>query len=145
MDVSNAFLHGDLNEEVYIRLPPIFTSNSSATMCKLQKSLYGLCQAPRQWFAKVTTALKTFGFVRSYTNYSLFTYWKGTVLLALLVYVDDIILAGNDPHACTAFREYLNDFFVIKDLGSLKYFWVLKLHEILVDSSYVNVNMPRDS
>jgi len=122
MDVNNAFLHGDLDEEVYMRLPPGFTTVSPNKVCRLRKSFYGLRQAPRQWFAKLSSKLGEYGFVRSYADYSLFTYRKGKIFLALLVYVDDIILAGNDSQACKGFKEYLNSYFRIKDLGPLKYF-----------------------
>jgi len=100
MDVNNAFLHGDLEEEVYMKMPLGFYSSSSNRVCRLCKSLYGLRQAPRQWFAKLSSNLKAYGFVRSYADYSLFTYQKGNAFMGLLVYVDDIILAGNDLSAC---------------------------------------------
>ena len=58
MDVHNAFLHGDLDEEVYMKLPPRFTSTDSNLICRLWKSLYGLQQAHRCWFAKLVTALQ---------------------------------------------------------------------------------------
>ena len=96
MDVNNAFLHGDLDEDVYMRLPHGFTATSPNNVCKLRKSLYGLRQALRQWFAKLSSKLTEYGFVWSYADYSLFTYRKRKIFLALLVYVDDVILAGND-------------------------------------------------
>lgn len=77
-----------------MRLPPGFSSSSPTFVCKLRKSLYGLRQAPRQWFAKLSSTLTENGFFRSYADYSKFTYRKGKVFLALLVYVDDILLAG---------------------------------------------------
>jgi len=58
--------------------------------------LYGLKQAPRQWFAKPSSKLIDYRFVRSYADYSLFTYKKGEKFMALLVYVDDLVLTGND-------------------------------------------------
>lgn len=122
LHVNNAFLHGDLDEEVYMKLPPGFTCSSPTKVCRLQKSLYGLRQAPRQWFAKLSCKLREYGFVHLYADYSLFTYRKWTIFLALLVYVDDIILVGNDSQACATFKGYLNDCFSIKDLGPLKYF-----------------------
>ena len=121
LDANNAFLHGDL-EEVYMTPPPGFSTGSQHKVCKLQKSLYGLKLAPRQWFAKLSSTLTAYGFVRSYANYSLFTYRKGDVFLALLVYVDDIILAGTDSQVCQDSKGYLHNCFKIKDLGPLKYF-----------------------
>jgi len=122
MDVNNAFLHGDLEEEVYMHMPPGFSCSSPTMACRLRKFLYGLRQAPRLWLAKLSTTLAHYGFVRSYAHYSLFTYRKGKVFLALLVYVDDIILTGNVPQACSEFKTYLNNCFRIKDLGPLRYF-----------------------
>ncbi|KAJ4782637.1 Retroelement pol polyprotein-like [Rhynchospora pubera] len=122
MDVHNAFLHGDLNEEVYMHLPPGFASSHPGKVCRLKKSLYGLRQAPRMWFSKLTGALRTYGFIQSYADYSLFTFNKEDVFLAILVYVDDLVIAGNDSAAISKFKEYLHGTFHMKDLGALKYF-----------------------
>jgi len=62
IDVHNAFLYGDLEEEVYMKLPPGFQVSVPVKVCKLKKSLYGLKQTPRCWFAKLSTALKGYGF-----------------------------------------------------------------------------------
>ena len=122
MDVNNAFLHGDLDEEVFMKLPPGFSSSDPTKVCRLRKSLYGLRQAPRQWFAKLSFKLCQYGFTRTYADYSLFIYHQGEVFMALLVYVDDIVLASNDSHASQRFKDYLHACFSIKDLGPLKYF-----------------------
>lgn len=122
MDVHNAFLHGDLDEEVYMKLPPGFESSDPNLVCRLRKSLYGLKQAPRCWFAKLVTALKEYGFLQSYSDYSLFTYTKTGIQINVLVYVDDIVISGNDSAALCAFKSYLSDCFKMKDLGPLKYF-----------------------
>ena len=122
MDVHNAFLHGDLDEEVYMKLPPGFTPSSPGMVCRLKKSLYGLCQAPRCWFAKLATSLKDYGFRQSYSDYSLFTLHRGSTQLNVLVYVDDLIISGNDSAALVSFKEYLRSCFHMKDLGVLKYF-----------------------
>ncbi|PKI62918.1 hypothetical protein CRG98_016677 [Punica granatum] len=122
LEVNNAFLHGDLEEEVYMKLPSGLTSAGSKKVCHLQKSLYGLRQASRNWFAKLFVALKSYGFNQSSVDYSLFVYNKAGVILVLLVYVDDLILTGNDLTHCEKFKNYLDDCFSIKDLGKLRYF-----------------------
>ena len=122
MDVYNAFLHGDLEEEVYMKLPPGFDSSHPTKVCRLRKSLYGLKQAPRCWFAKLVSALKEYGFLQSYSEYSLFTYTRDSVQINVLVYVDDLIISGNNSAALRTFKTYLSDCFHMKDLGTLKYF-----------------------
>ena len=122
MDVHNAFLHGDLEEEVYMKLPPGFDSSHPNKVCRLRKSLYGLKQAPRCWFAKLVSALKEYGFLQSYSDYSLFTYTRDSVQINVLVYVDDLIISGNNSAALCTFKTYLSDCFDMKDLGTLKYF-----------------------
>lgn len=122
LDVHNAFLHGDLSEEIYMSLPPGSQRQGENLVCRLNKSIYGLKQASRQWFAKFTTAIQDAGFVQSKADYSLFTSKKGKSFTALLIYVDDILITGNDPIAITTLKQFLHNRFRIKDLGDLKYF-----------------------
>nr|GEX76749.1 retrovirus-related Pol polyprotein from transposon TNT 1-94 [Tanacetum cinerariifolium] len=96
LNVNNAFLHGDLHEEVYMQVPQGYSQTLPPnTVYKLKKSIYGLKQANRQWFERLTTFLKTLGFKQSYVDTSLFTLQTATTSLGLLVYVDDILIAIN--------------------------------------------------
>jgi hypothetical protein len=127
LDVNNAFLHGDLEEEVYMAMPPGFGTKGESKVCRLTKSLYGLKQASRQWFSKFSMHLISLGFIQSKSDYSLFTRLQGSSYIALLVYVDDVAIASNDPAAVKSFISLLNDKFRLKDLGPLKYFLGLEI------------------
>jgi len=109
-DVHDAFLNGDLQEEVYMKMPPGFQVSSSKKVCRLRKSLYGLKQAPQCWFAKLSTALKGYGFHQSYSDYCLLTLQHGHIQLNVPVYVDDLIISGNDHDAIVQFKSYLRVF-----------------------------------
>ena len=122
MDVNNAFLHGDLEEDVYLQMAPGFATRGLNKVYKLKKSLCGLCQAPHQWFSKLSSKLCEYGFVRSYADYSLLVYRKEEVFMTLLVYVNDIVLKSNNAQTRKDFKAYLHACFSIKDLGPLKYF-----------------------
>ncbi|XP_019241878.1 PREDICTED: uncharacterized protein LOC109236075 [Nicotiana attenuata] len=91
-------------------------------VCKLNKSLYGLKQASRQWYDKLTTTLCTRGFRHSENNYSLFYKKNGFSIVFVAVYVDDVILTGTDIEEIKALKSFLHDQFKIKDLGKLHYF-----------------------
>ncbi|GKB71616.1 ribonuclease H-like domain-containing protein [Tanacetum coccineum] len=118
MDVNNAFLYGDLKEEVYMLPPPGFFKKSE----RLIKSLYGLKQAPRQLNQKLLEALLEAGFEQSKNDHSVFIKNKGDVNLYLLVYVDDLVITGNNNGEIDNFKSFLNKKFKIKDLRKLKYF-----------------------
>ena len=89
--MGNTFLHGLLKETVFI-----VNSTLPSYVCHLQKSLYGLKQAPRAWFERFTSHFLTLGFKASVTDASLFILSNGLVTLYLLLYVDDIIITGNN-------------------------------------------------
>lgn len=122
IDINNAFLNGDLEEEVFMTQPPGFVHGDGSLVCRLNKALYGLKQAPRAWFAKLQQTLLKFGFQSAKSDVSLFihTHTKHTILV--LVYVDDIIIASDSFHVVQNLIASLNAVFPLKDLGPLNYF-----------------------
>ncbi|KAA0063166.1 Beta-galactosidase [Cucumis melo var. makuwa] len=123
LDVKNAFLNGDLVEEVYMSPPPGFEAQFGQQVCKLQKSLYGLKQSPRAWFDRFTTFVKSQGYSQGHSDHTLFTKASKTGKIAILiVYVDGIVLTGDDQTEISQLKQRMGDEFEIKDLGNLKYF-----------------------
>ncbi|KAJ9557506.1 hypothetical protein OSB04_012120 [Centaurea solstitialis] len=126
-DINNAFLHGSLNEQVYMAQPPGFTDVAFPNyVCKLRKAIYEklmpLKQAPRAWYTELAKFLENFGFKRSVSDASLFICHRQSVPIYLVVYVDDIVLTSPDSQALEAFIKHLAQRFALKDLGTLSYF-----------------------
>jgi histone deacetylase 1/2 len=128
LDVKNAFLHGVLQEEVYMHQPPGYVNPKyPGYVCKLDKAIYGLKQAPRAWHARLCVKLESLGFIPSKADASLFYFNKGRHILFVLVYVDDIIVASSSPDATKALLADLQRDFALKDLGDLHYFLGIKV------------------
>jgi len=94
-DAKNAFLNGDLQEEVYMAPPPGI-SHDSGYVCKLKKALYGLKQAPRAWFENFSIVISSLGFVSSSHDYALFIKCIDAGHNILSLYIDDMIITGDD-------------------------------------------------
>ncbi|KAK9087507.1 hypothetical protein Syun_029901 [Stephania yunnanensis] len=127
LDVNNAFLHGYIDEDVYMKPPDGYNLASPNQVRKLQRSLYGLKQASRQWNHELTTKLQSFGFNQSTHDPCLFTYNTAGQFLVLLVYVDDVLLTGTSLELIDQVKTFLHTLFTIKDLGQARYFLGLEL------------------
>ncbi|CAN1791793.1 Retrovirus-related Pol polyprotein from transposon TNT 1-94, partial [Linum perenne] len=123
LDVKNAFLNGDIAEEVYMSIPPGMNVGTKESVCKLHKALYGLKQSPRAWFDRFTGAVKASGYNQSLADHTMFMKHGNEGRLAILiVYVDDIIITGDDIEEIRKLKLKLATEFEIKDLGELRYF-----------------------
>jgi len=98
-DVKNAFLRGELSEEVYMDLPPgcMISTRQSQKVCRLKKSLYGLKQSSRAWFGRFTKSMIAFGYHQSNSDHTLFLKKQRGKITALIIFVDDMVVIGNDP------------------------------------------------
>ncbi|XP_026420510.1 uncharacterized protein LOC113316568 [Papaver somniferum] len=121
MDVKNTFVHGELEEEVYMQPPPGLP-HAPNQVCKLRKDIYGLKQAPRAWFEKFSSAILEYGFTQSFYDSSMFTRSSSKGIVILLLYVDDMVITGSDLEGINNLQTYLSFCFQMKDLGFLSYF-----------------------
>ena len=131
MDVQNAFLHSQLEKEVYTRQPPGFEdANNPRMVCKLEKALYGLKQAPHAWYSRLSHRLQDLGFFPSKADTSLFIFQQSGMSIFMLIYIDDIIVVSSSPKAIDRLLNQLRQDFAIKDLGELHYFLGIEVSKI---------------
>jgi hypothetical protein len=129
LDVSNAFLHGNIEEQVYCQQPTGFADPERPDdVCLLSRSLYGLRQAPRVWFNRFVTFVLSLGFVHSRADPSLFVLKQGGSAAYLLLYVDDIIISASTTALLQQIVARLKTEFAIKDMGDLRFFLGVDVH-----------------
>lgn len=119
--------HGDLQEDVYMTLPLGISSSKPNQVCKLLKSLYGLKQASKKWFEKLHSILLQQNYIQAHSDHSLLIKKIASSFTVLLVYVDDIIVAGDSLTEIDHIKSILRTSFEIKNLGQLKYFLGLEV------------------
>jgi hypothetical protein len=96
MDVKNVFLHGDLQEEVYMEQPLRYVDQTHPNLvCRLKKVLYGLKQALKAWSDKIGQYFVTSGFQTSNANFSLYVKKTDHEIIIIVIYVDDLIITGD--------------------------------------------------
>ncbi|WVZ99340.1 hypothetical protein U9M48_044661 [Paspalum notatum var. saurae] len=121
LDVKNAFLNGELREEVYMQPPPGY-SVPEGMVCRLRRSLYGLKQAPRAWFQRFASVVTAAGFSASAHDPALFVHTSSRGRTLLLLYVDGMIITRDDPQFIAFVKARLSEQFLMSDLGPLRYF-----------------------
>ena len=122
LDVETAFLHGDLEEEIYMEQPPHFQDSTHPSfVCKLKKSIYGLKQSPRMWHTKLHSHLIKIMFKRLASEPNLYIRKYGNIFVILGVYVDDLLIASNSIEALHQATHQLQQAFPVKDLGPMEY------------------------
>ena len=121
MDVTTAFLNGDLAEEIYMQVPDGVKA-ASDVVCKLDKSLYGLKQAPLCWNQKINSVLLAAGFTRSISEFGVYSKVVDGHVVLVALYVDDMLILSNSPKLIQATKDMLNSNFKMKDLDVVSTF-----------------------
>jgi hypothetical protein len=122
LDVKTAFLNEELEEEIYMQQAQGYEEGGPGMVCHLKKTLYGLRQAPRAWHTRLKAELEALGFRASETDPALFVKGAGRQATYVLVWVDDILVAGLDREEIAAVKELLGAVFDVCDLGEATYF-----------------------
>lgn len=144
LDIKNTFLHGFLKETVYMEqllgfIDPTYASH----VCQLNRALYGLKQSPCAWFDRLSKYLFDLGFSFSKANTSLFIYRHNVKIILLLVYVNDVIMIGNNYHLIQTFINKLDMEFALKALVHFTTFLESKLGPLLVAYFYPKISTQR--
>ena len=120
MDVSTAFLYADIQEKVLMEQAPGFVvkdKDGGEIVMQLEKSLYGLAQSPGNWFHTIAPVLVDIGFVPLKSDTCVYVYNREGVKIILMLYVDDILLAGNNAEAMAMVKSQLKQRFKMTDMG----------------------------
>ena len=129
LDITTAFLNGELQEEVYMEQPEGFkVRGKEGLVCKLKHSLYGLKQAPRCWNSVLDKRLKEIGFTQTTSDPCIYVK-RGKESTYIGVYVDDILLCGRSKEQIKKVKLALVEKFDVKDLGDLTYFLSVKIEQ----------------
>ena len=135
MDVSSAFLNGDLSETIYMKQPECFVvSGKEELVCKLNKSIYGLKQSPRCWNMSLDNFLKSLGYNKCESDPCLYSLVNESSEIYVAVYVDDILISSKDCNKINELKNKLSNRYKMKDLGHLNYFLGVNVEQSVVNS-----------
>jgi hypothetical protein len=122
MDVKTTFLHGDLEEEIYMKQPEGFiVKGKQELVCKLKRSLYGLKQLPRMWYQKFDTYILSLGFVRRKFDHCIYSKEEGGCFIYVGLYADDMLLIGNNMDTIKEVKKQLSSKLEMKDLDATNF------------------------
>ena len=128
MDVKTAFLNSYVEEEIYMEQPKGFKSENSSKVCKLNRSIYGLKQASRSWNHHFDEAIHSYDLIKNEDEPCVYKKVSGSQLTFLVLYVDDILLIGNDVGMMTSMKVWLSKTFSMKDLGEATYILGIRVY-----------------
>ena len=129
MDVKTTFLNGFFKEELYMMQPEGFVNSKGANkMCRLQRSINGLVQASRSWNIRFDELIKAYGFIQTFWEACIYKKVSGSSIAFLILYVDDILLIGNDIEILDSMKGYLNKSFAKQDIGEAAYTLSIKIY-----------------
>ena len=128
MDVTTAFLYGDLEEDLYMAQPEGQAKpGEEAMVCKLRKSIYGLKQSPRMWNKRLDEFMRREGLIRIQEDHAIYVLTSNPSQLFVGVYVDDLIIGSSELGVIHSLKESLSQEFRMKDLGDLSYVLGIKI------------------
>ena len=139
LDVVTAFLNGSLDEEIYMAVPS-GVSAPHGMVCKLNKSLYGLRQAPARWNSAINSVLVNFGFKRSVVEFGIYSLVTSSGIVLVALYVDDLLIASDCPAMVDKVKQLLFSHYKMKDMGLVTTFLGM---QVCQSSSVVSVKLTR--
>jgi hypothetical protein len=137
LDVKSAFLNGFLQEEIYVEQPEGYIKEGEEDkVCLLKKALYGLKQAPRAWYSRIDEHLQNLGFAKSFSESTLYVKQNGANILIISLYVDDLLVTGNNTSFVEKFKQEMMEVFEMTDLGLMTFFLGMEImqdeHEVFI-------------
>ncbi|KAL0434205.1 UNVERIFIED_CONTAM: Retrovirus-related Pol polyprotein from transposon TNT 1-94 [Sesamum latifolium] len=147
MDVKTAFLNGFVEEEIFMdQLEGFTTVGEEQKVCRLQRSIYGLKQASRSWNTRFDEVIRGYDFIKNDCDPCIYKKISGSPIAYLVLYVDDILLIGNDVKMLRDIKAWLSTQFSMKDMGEASYILGIKIYRDrsrrmlgLIQSSYIEV------
>lgn len=121
VDISSAFLNGELKEEVYLEQPEGFKTEDKNLVMRLFKSIYALKQAGREWHKKLHEVMTKMDFERVRCEHSIWVYKKDDARIIVPVFVDDVTIAAKSMESVRQVIEGLEKHFKLRDLGPTSY------------------------